>query len=204
MAESILNIPKGAVGPAPPRLTPDEAEALLYERAGRERPAQRPQTDAERAVETARFDNLTPEALALKTARMAQTAASGALEAQRVIKDMKDSIGIHTVSLAGVQDSIANLRRALRIHDQSVKATESAANPQLNPLLSGFLPFDAQAVVEEFFELKERTVALQRYISKMVPWNPSTFCHDMVALICTFQYRIGKRSTLQWRFMHST
>ena len=192
MAESIRNIPKGAVGPAPPQLTTEEAEHLLYDRAGKEPPQPRPPTDWERAVETARFDNLTPEALAIKTARMAQTAASGALQAQRVIKDLKDTMGIHTISLAGMQDSIANLRRALRIHDQSVKATESAANPQLNPLLSGFLPFDAQAVVEEFFELKERTVALQRYISKMVPWNPSTFAHDMVALICTFQYRIGK------------
>ncbi len=192
MAESIRNIPKGAVGPAPPALTPEEAEKLLYERAGREQPPPRPPTAAEQAVETAIFQGLSQEALALKTAHMAQTAASGALMAQRVIKDLKDTVGIHSVSFAGMQDSIANLRRALRIHDQSVKATESAANPQLNPLLSGFLPFDAQAVVEEFFELKERTVALQRYISKMVPWNPSTFAHDMVALICTYQYRIGK------------
>ncbi len=192
MAESIRNIPKGAVGPAPPTFTTEEAEAMLYERAGKEKPAPRPRSDAEHAVEMATFVGLSPEQLALKTAQMAQIGASGALEAQRVVKDMRDSIGIHTLSLAGMQDSIANLRRALRIHDQSVKATESAANPQLNPLLSGYLPFDAQAVVEEFFELNERTVALQRYIAKMIPWHPSTFAHDMVALICTFQYRIGK------------
>ncbi len=196
MAESILNIPKGAVGPAPPQLTTEEAQHLLYDRAGQEMPAPSAPSDWERAVDSARFDNLTPEALALKTARMAQAAASGVLQTQRAVKNMQDTIGIHSVSLAGMQDSIANLRRALRIHDQSVKATESAANPQLNPLLSGFLPFDSQPVVEEFFELKERTVALQRYISKMIPWNPSTFAHDMVALICTFQYRIGKRSAL--------
>ncbi len=192
MAAEIRNIPKGDVGPLPPAITPDDAEDILYQRAGREKPAPRPQTAAEHAVETATFDNLTPEALALKTGRMAQAAASGALQAQRVMKDLKDTVGIQSVNLVGIQDSLTNLRRALRIHDQSVKATESAANPQLNPLLSQYLPFDSQAVVEEFFEVDDRTVALQRYISKQLTWDPATFCHDMVALLCTFQYRIGK------------
>ncbi len=201
IAERVKAIPKGATGPAQVPMSGEDAERLLYERAGKEKPALHGKSAEERALDATGFEGDTPEELAVKTAKIAKSGANSSLQMQRAMRDIRDTLDIHSVSLIGMQDTLANLRRAMRVHDVSVKATESAHNPQLNPLLVNYLPFDSQPVVEEFFEVNDRTIALQRYVSKMVPWDPSTFAHNMVALLCTYQYRIdyafpGERNTI--------
>ena len=70
-----------------------------------------------------------------------------------------------------------------------VTGQETAYNPNLNPLLAGFIPFDSNDAAEEFLNVPERTVALQRYIANVIKWEQATFARNMVRLILTYQYR---------------
>ena len=72
-----------------------------------------------------------------------------------------------------------------------VSSKEYAHNVRLNPMLSGFIPFDSQESVNAFLESPDRIVALQRYIKDQVPWEQSSFGRDMLRLICTREYRLA-------------
>ncbi len=70
-----------------------------------------------------------------------------------------------------------------------VRDREAAHNPNLNPLLAGFIPLDSNAAAEEFLSVPDRTVALQRYVADNVKWEQASFARNMVRLILTMQYR---------------
>ncbi len=72
-----------------------------------------------------------------------------------------------------------------------ISSKEYAHNVRLNPLLSGFVPFDSQESVNTFLESPERIVALQRYVKEHVPWDQASFGRDMIRLICTLEYRLA-------------
>ncbi len=73
---------------------------------------------------------------------------------------------------------------------EPVNAKEIQHNPNLNPLLSGYVPFDSQESVNTFMESLDRVVALQRYVRAQVPWEEGSFVRNMVRLVCTREYRL--------------
>ncbi len=77
----------------------------------------------------------------------------------------------------------------VRAETDPVTSKETAYNVRLNPLLSGYIPFDAQMSVLNFFESPERTVALTRYVRDHIKWDQANFAKDMLRLVCTMNYR---------------
>ncbi len=123
------------------------------------------------------------------TGVIAKTSAQAAMGAHRGTKTIRDKVDLHSRCLVQVKDELAHIRRVLTRYDRPLQAFEMATNPQLNPHLNTYIPFDSQYRVGEFFESRERVVELMRYIIHNVPWNVNNFCLNTVRLICTFDYR---------------
>ena len=98
--------------------------------------------------------------------------------------------GNKAIVLRKIFSQVASVRRIVARSDADpVNTREVQHNPNLNPLLSGYVPFDSQDSVNTFMESVDRVVALQRYVRSQVPWEEASFVRNMVRLVCTREYR---------------
>ncbi len=168
-----------------------ELEAILHSKCG-SKPKELPQlSEAEQKIkdETVTGRESARE-LFTRAAKYSRVAAKTALSNQRGIVVCMDKIDTHTRSLVLITEYLADLRRVMTKYDRPVHQQELMANPDLNPYLAGYIPFDDPLLTQEFFESQERIYALNRYVTDKIRWDPSTFIPRLVDLICTPSYRI--------------
>ncbi len=166
-----------------------DVEAILYRRARVLPRPPRKTGDTEKEVEAVDFNGKLATAVLMETAKLVKTCTSASLAALRGIKKVTDKIDVHSRALLDLQDDVSHLRRVLRRYDTPLHTQEFTTNPSLNPALNNFVPFDNQVLVNEFFQSSERTTELTKYVLHNVKWNVSTFCRQMIATVCTLDYR---------------
>ncbi len=123
------------------------------------------------------------------TGIIAKSGAQAAMASHRGTKTIKDKVDLHSRCMVQIKDELAHIRRVLTRYDRPLQTFEMATNPQLNPHLNTYVPFDSQYRVNEFFESRERVVELMRYVIHNVRWNVNNFALNTVRLICTYDYR---------------
>ncbi len=133
--------------------------------------------------------NKTVRQVVAATGRICKTGSLSAMANHRGTKTLKNKIDLHSRCLVQIKDELSHMRRVLTRYDRPLESFTMATNPQLNPHLNTYVPFDSQYRVNEFFESHERVVALTRYVLHNVSWNINNFCVNAVRLICTNDYR---------------
>ncbi len=121
---------------------------------------------------------------------MSKTAAGHAAANTRGLHTIVDKLDIHTRTLVRLEEKVDVIKRSVTKYDRPVTMGELRSNPDLNPWLQGYLPFNEQALVADFFESQDRNYELTRYVLASISWDPSHFVPRMVSALCTEDYRI--------------
>ncbi len=119
-----------------------------------------------------------------------QATAVAAFENGIKIQTIIDKVDLHTRTIVEMQESLATITRMLTRHDRPINPDELTANPQLHPLLAGFIPFSHPLQVSKFFQSKDRILALQVWVYVSIPWDPNYFVNRMCDALMTFEFRI--------------
>ncbi len=169
-----------------------EIEKTLYRWVGT-KPRERPgMTETEKNVAAEEMPgNKSVKQVVVATGVLCKTATQAALHSDRQTKIMKDKVDLHSRCMVQIRDELAHIRRVLTRYDRPVQGFETGTNPALNPHLNNFVPFDDQYRVNEFFDSRERTLELLRYVIHNVKWDVNSFCVNVVRRICTLDYREG-------------
>ncbi len=168
-----------------------ELEAYLHSRVGT-KPRDPPElTQAEVNIEEETVSGKEPgRELITRAVGYSRVAAKTGLANQRGITVLLDKLDLHTRVHVITLEILNDLRRVMTKYDRPVHKEELMSNPDLNPYLSGYVPFNNQTAVKEFVDQPERTYALQRWILGKLSWDVNTFVSRMVDLVCTPEYRI--------------
>ncbi len=168
-------------------------ERSLYKWVGTTpRPPLTGPTDTEQRVAAEEVPgNKTVRQVVVATGALAKTGTRASLKTERLAENMTDKVDLHSRCLIQIKDELSHIRRVLTRYDRPLHGFETATNPTLNPHLNNYVPFDEQYLVNEFFESRERTTELLRYVIHNVPWDVNSFCVNTVRLICTLDYRDG-------------
>ncbi len=173
-----------------------QIERTLYKWVGTKPRKKLDMTDCEQrvAAEEMPGDKSVRQVVAA-TGALAKTGTQASLKTERLVEGIIDKLDLHSRCMMQVRDELSHIRRVLTRYDRPLHGFETATNPALNPHLNNYVPFDSQYRVNEFFESRERTVELLRYVIHNVKWDVNTFCVNTVRLICTFDYRDGHHFT---------
>ena len=180
-----------------------ELEAYLHSKAG-SKPKELPgMSETEVAIESEEVTGKeTTKELLTRSAGYSRVAAKTALANQRGITILMGKVDLHTRVNVMMFEILNDLRRVMTKYDRPVNRDELMANPDLNPYLSGYIPFNNQHAVKEFVAQPDRTYALQRWILSKLTWDVNSFVSRMCDLVCTPEYRIkysfpGKQTLAQ-------
>ncbi len=187
-----------------------ELEALLYSRAGT-KPRPEPRVTAtEKRIQELILKGMNQRKIVHQTASksfstflrystvhprlsypgLAKTAASSSIKNTRGIHALVDKVDLHTRTLVRIEEVLHTIRRSVTKYDRPASMGELRRNPDLNPWLQGYLPFEEQTQVDDFFRSQERTFELNRYIVDTYKWDPNKFAPRIVEALCTDDYRI--------------
>ncbi len=187
-----------------------ELEALLYSRAGTKPRPDPPMTKAEEKIAKTDISDMTGKQLAHTAASklssytfcsllptyvlhtgLSRTAADAAVKNTRGLHAIVDKLDLHTRTFVRLEEKIDTIRRAVTKYDKPVNMGQLRANPDLNPWLQGYIPFQDQAAVVDFFSSQDRSFELNRWILDTVKWNYNKFCQKVVEMLCTPEYRVA-------------
>ncbi len=121
---------------------------------------------------------------------MAKSAAKASTQNTRGIQCIVDKIDLHTKTFVRLEEKINLIRRAVTKYDRPVNMGQLRANPDLNPWLQGYIPFGEQCMVVEFFDSRERSYELTRWVLAVFKWDYNNFISRVVDALCTPEYRI--------------
>ena len=192
LAHRVANMPQDESLTARGQLKIRELEALLHSKTGTKPKAIPPMGETEEQLESVGVTGKeTDRELALIAARNSRIAAKAGLCNTRGIQTCLQKIDLQSHTLALALEQLESLRRIVTRYDRpEMRKEQMMANPDLNPYLAGYVPFDNQVSVDKFFESEERTYELQRWLLSKLTWEPSQFIPRLCDLICTREYRI--------------
>ncbi len=192
LAKEVANMPEDETIATRGQIKIRELEGLLHSKTGTQPKAVPEMGDAEKAIHDNKVTGYeTDRDLAVMTARNARVAAKAGLCNTRGIQLCIQKTNLHTHTLALLLQYLEGQKRILTRYDMPpMKQDEIRANPNLNPLLSGFIPIDNQLSAEEFFSSEERSYELHRWVLSKITWDPSNFVSRLCDLVATREYRI--------------
>ena len=192
LARKVANMPQDERLTTRGQVKVRELEALLHSKTSTKPKEVPPMGDTEEALEKEKITGKeTDRELALIAARNSRISAKAALCNTRGIQLCIQKMDLHSHTLSLILEHLESIRRILTRYDRpELKQGEIMANPNLNPLLAGYVPFDNQVAVNTFFESEERGVELHRWVLSKMHWDPSSFIPRLCEMVCTREYRI--------------
>ncbi len=187
MAEELAQMPDEV--PTRASRTRQEIRKSLAKALGIKLPPKAKRGPMEIAARNTSFHDKTPEEIAILTGKLAKAACVTAFASLRVARDLQVVADINTSALKRIQEELAQVRRATARMDRPLNIMETQDNPELNPHLAGYVPFNDAQTMLHFLRSIERSTALQRYIWVQVKWSPSNFTSKMVRTIFTYAFR---------------
>ncbi len=211
-ATEIMGIPADQVAgrsTAAAKKAAEDAEQDLFERACLEPPVDEGPSDGQRALAATEYKGLKGMEILKINTRLTKQAAGQVMGFRQELSGFRKVQLMHSATLHEILDALANIKRQLATFEhQGILPGELAANPDLNPMLgsrkrAGFLhipytflsfsathlPFNTQQQVISFLDSWERTVALQKYVTRNTDFSQRGFVLAMIRLICTPEYR---------------
>ena len=190
----------------------EDAEKDLFERAGLEPPDEdEGPTDGQRALAATHYHQLGGMDLMRLNVKLTKAATNQLMGFRKELAGFRTVQHMHSATMHEILDTLAHVKRQLATFEQhGILPGELAANPDLNPLLgnhvenapvsnssitltfhisASYLPFTAQAQVLHFFDNWERTVALQKYVTRNCDFSQRGFVLAVIRLICSPEYR---------------
>ncbi len=121
---------------------------------------------------------------------VARYSVAQARDANRIAAENAKALKLHNRVLLEVTERLAMIERyVVPVNNQTqAREAEAAGNPEFDPNLAG-IPFNGDPAVRAFFRSQPKILALHRFILLRVPWNYNNFASEVVATVCTNQYR---------------